>query len=285
MLVECTKNDFEKYMDLAYELALDPSKSGYPTYSDGIKTKAMFAERLLKAFEREDEQMLLFIHEGSVRGLIHYYWIPEDRYLQTNAFCICEATEQALSEFLAFVGERFRGYDAYLGFPAENQKAVEYLTGRGFECIEDDFNNTAFLDKCDHAPEVGGMIGIDKENFDRFRILHEQIDGDMYWNSDRIFENLDEWIVLVKESDGKPRGAVYYTDAGDGWFEIFGIDIDRERYDPELFKDLLNAAIADARRRGGKTMTFFCEKEYEEAALECGFVCVGNYRCFKARLG
>lgn len=285
MLAECTKNDFENYMDLAYELALDPSKSGYPTYSDGIKTKAMFAERLLKAFEREDEQMLLFMHEGSVRGLIHYYWIPEDRYLQTNAFCISEATEQALSEFLAFVGERFRGYDAYLGFPAENQKAVEYLSGRGFECIEDDFNNTAFLDKCDHAPEVGGMIGIDKENFDRFRILHEQIDGDMYWNSDRIFENLDEWIVLVKESDGKPRGAVYYTDAGDGWFEIFGIDIDRERYDPELFKDLLNAAIADARRRGGKTMTFFCEKEYEEAALECGFVCVGNYRCFKARLG
>ena len=60
MLLECTKNDFEKYKDFAYALALDLSKSGYPTYRDGIKTKAMFAERLLKAFDREDEQILLF---------------------------------------------------------------------------------------------------------------------------------------------------------------------------------------------------------------------------------
>ena len=58
MLLECSKKDFEEYMDFVFELALDLSKSGYPTYRDGIKTKAMFAERLLKAFDRDDEQML-----------------------------------------------------------------------------------------------------------------------------------------------------------------------------------------------------------------------------------
>ena len=191
MLLECSKNDFEKYMDLAYELALDLSKSGYPTYRDGIKTKAMFAERLLKAFDRDDEQMLLFVHEGAVQGLLHHYWIPEDHYLQTNAFCIKEATEQALSEFLSYVGERFKGYDAFLGFPAENQKAVDYLSGRGFECIEDDINNTACLDRCGHMPESSEIIQITRENYDSFRVLHDQIEGDMYWNSDRICEDLD----------------------------------------------------------------------------------------------
>ncbi|MCR5663732.1 MAG: hypothetical protein K6G17_02520 [Oscillospiraceae bacterium] len=247
----------------------------------------MFVERLLKAFDREDEQMLLFVRDGAVQGLIHYFWIPEDRYLQTNAFCIKEGTEQALSEFLSFVGERFKGCDAYLGFPAENQKAVKYLSERGFECIEDDFNNTAFLDKCDHVPENSEIVQIEKENYDLFRFLHSQIEGDMYWNSDRILKDLENWIILVKEKDGKPQGAVYYTNlskADDGWLEIFGIDMDREKQDPELFKELLHAAIADAGHRGGRVMTFFCEKEYEEAALACGFICVGNYLCYKVRL-
>lgn len=284
MILECSRTDFEKYVDFAFELALDLSKSGYPTYRDGIKTKAMFAERLLKAFDREDEQMLLFVYNGAVQGLIHYYWIPDDHYLQTNAFCINEATEQALSEFLSFVGERFNGYDVLLGFPAENQKAVDYLSGRGFECIEDDFNNTAFLDKCTPVPESNEIIQINHENYDSFRILHNQNEGDMYWNSDRIGEDLDNWIILLKETEGKPQGAVYYTDADDGWYEIFGIDIDRDQYDPELFRELLNAAIADTRRRGGRYITFFCDKEYEETTLECGFVCVGNYLCYKAHL-
>ena len=284
MLLECSKKDFEEYMDFVFELALDLSKSGYPTYRDGIKTKPMFIERLLKAFEREDEQMLLFVHGGTVQGLIHYYWIADDCYLQTNAFCINEATEQALAEFLSFVGERFKGYDVFMGFPAENQRAVNYLSEHGFECIEDDFNNTAFLDKCNNTPESREIIRIDKENYGLFRILHSQIEGDMYWNSDRIYEGLDNWIILVKESGGKPQGAVYYMNADDGWYEIFGIDIDCEKYDPTLFKELLNAAIADIRRRGGRFMTFFCEKEYEEAAIECGFICIGNYLCYKAHL-
>lgn len=41
-------------------------------------------------------------------------------------------------------------------------------------------------------------------------------------------------------------------------------------------------------RRAERTrnrMTFFCEKEYEEIAQECGFHCVGNSRCFQARTG
>ena len=62
MLLECSRNDFEKYTDFAFELALDPSKSGYPTYRDGIKTKAMFVERLLKAFD--PCLQLLRIHAG-----------------------------------------------------------------------------------------------------------------------------------------------------------------------------------------------------------------------------
>ena len=52
----------------------------------------------------------------------------------------------------------------------------------------------------------------------------------MYWNCKRIYDDLDNWVVFIKEKDGKPQGAIYYVDAANGWFEIFGIDIDRGIY-------------------------------------------------------
>ncbi len=51
MLRLCEKDEFDQYIDLAYELALDLTRSGYPTYCDGIKTKKMFVERLTSGAE------------------------------------------------------------------------------------------------------------------------------------------------------------------------------------------------------------------------------------------
>ena len=70
MLRLCSKEEFDQYVDFAYDLALDVTKSGYPTYCDGAKTKEMFIERSLKAFDRETEQMLLFELEGEVQGTV-----------------------------------------------------------------------------------------------------------------------------------------------------------------------------------------------------------------------
>ena len=284
MLRSCSKNEFDQYTDFIYELATDLTKSGYPTYCDGIKTKVKFVERSLKAFERDTEHMLLFVYEGEVQGMIHYFWIPEDHYLQTICFNISKAMEQALSEFLAYVGERFKGYDVFLRFPAENKSAVSFLAEQGFECIENDYNNTVFLDKLDEIPENSDLVRIENGNYEKFESLHSQTEG--YWNSERILADLDNWIILVKEKDGEPQGAVYYRALAlvDGWFEIYGIDMDHEDHDPELFKELLNAALLDAKRRNGRFMTFFCDEEYEKATMECGFMCVGNNLCYEAHL-
>ncbi len=283
MLRSCSEKEFENYIDLMYGLALDLTKSGYPTYCDGIKTKADFAERSHQAFERDTEQILLFEQEGAVRGMIHYFLIPEDHYLQTICFNIDNAMEQAISEFLAYVGERFQGYGALFTFPAENSLAVNYLAEHGFECIEDDYNNTAFFDKFDEIQGNSDLIRIEKQNFEKFESLHCQTEG--YWNSERILADLDNWIILVKEKDGKPQGAVYYSRIGDGWFEIYGIDMKKEANHAELFKELLTAALFDAKHKKGRFMTFFCEKECEKIAMECGFICIGNTLCYKIRLG
>ena len=42
MLRVCHEKEFCQYADLAYELAIDKTRSAYPSYSDGIKTGHVF---------------------------------------------------------------------------------------------------------------------------------------------------------------------------------------------------------------------------------------------------
>lgn len=81
--------------------------------------------------------------------------------------------------------------------------------------------------------KVQSMVRINKDNYEYFRPLHDQIDGDMYWNSDRIYNDIDNWVIFVNFKDNEPAGAVYYTDIKDGWFEIFGIDLKNGVNNPE----------------------------------------------------
>ncbi len=53
MLMKATAEDIKKYGEWAYSLALNPIKSGYPTYGDGIKTKADFLDAAKRAVAGE----------------------------------------------------------------------------------------------------------------------------------------------------------------------------------------------------------------------------------------
>ena len=284
MLKECTERDVDLYADFAYELAMDLKKSAYPTYCDGMKTKEMFIKQLRDAYEDEYEENLLFEYEGKIEGIIQYYWIPEEKYIQTEVFNINKATKQAIAEFLEYVGERLKGYDLYLGFPRENEAAIDCFEELKFRCIESDYDNIAFVDKLGDIKKSTGVIRINKDNFESFRVLHSQNEEDMYWTSDRILEDLDNWNIFVKEKNETSKGAIFYTGSAESGFEIFGTDMNNNEYDEDLFKDLLYAVLADVKAKGGRFIGFFSDEEAEKATLECGFVLVGEYRCYKAHL-
>ena len=284
MLRKCTEQEYKEYADFAYGLALDQSKSGYPTYCDGIKTKEMFMERTQRAFSDDTECLLLFEYEGVVEGWIHYYYFPEDRYLSTESFNISCHTQQALQEFLELVQEKFKGYELYLGYSKENTEAIDFLSTHGFECIEEDYNNTAFLDKYEPVKISDSVVRVTKENYKYFRALHNNIEGDMYWDSDRIYEDIDNWIIFADIRDNQAAGCVYFMAADNGWFEIFGIDMKDNTFDSDVFQKLLEKALNAAKELGGKYMTFFCDEDGEDIVTHLGFKCVGKYVCYKKNL-
>ncbi len=281
MLTPLKREDFDRYIDFIYALAMDPARSGYPTYTDGIKTRADFVERSLRAFERENEDILLYERDGRAAGWIHYYYLAEDKYLDTCSFCIAEGMDDAIGEFTAFAREHFSGYELYLGFPGENTQAIAALEAGGFTCIERDFNDVFDLERWEPRWPDPDVVPVTRENFHLFRALHAQDEG-MYWNSDRLLADMDEWRLLLYEPHGVPAGALQARkDSKMG--EIFALFF-ASGYDAKAYRALVTAALNGAKADGSESMTFFNDSESQPDALAMGFRCVGEYVCYKTSL-
>ena len=274
MLRRLEKQDFDRYVEFAYNLATDMTKSGYPTYADGIKTKEDFLARALGAFSNDNEEILLFEQNGKVAGWIHYYHLPDDRYLDTCAFCVDGGMKEALSEFISFARRRFPGSELYLGFPKENSEAVATLDAYGFERIEESYNNVLNFDLYTPQPVSAEIIPVTRNNFRLFSDIHSQHDEDMYWTSERILAAIDRWRIFVCLRSGKTVGAIYYSESKPV-SEIFGVDFPDNVYDSEVYRALLTAALNNGKNRGTKHMVFFNAEQSQPDALACGFRCVG----------
>lgn len=284
MLRRCKEEEFSQFGDLAYELATDKTRSGYPCYSDEIKTKEMFLKRTKKAFSKNNEEILLFEYDGIIEGLIHYYWLADDKYLSTASFNIAEHFYEALKEFCDLMKERFPGYELYLGFSKTNTKATAYLKEHDFRLIDNANHNIAFLNELKDQRSKSDVIRINKDNYDLFRKLHREREGDMYYNSDRIYDDLDNWVILVKLKDDKAIASLYYILDDEGYDEIFGFDFKDGSYDPGVHLELLLKALKTAKESGAKYMIYFCEEKEQASVTKCGFKFIDQYVCYKREL-
>lgn len=271
MLVKAQREDIERHMDFIYALALDQTRSGYPLFSDGISTKEQFAAHVWKSFENSDHDILLFMIDGAVEGWIQFFYIEQDRYLQTNGFFMNRNTEQALAEFMEYAGVHFAGYDFYLGFPKKNACAIAFLQSRGFTLSEEAYHDIFVFDGSAIQSEATGLVKVTESNFTEFRKIH-QTDSDTYWNSERIYATLSEWMIYLLYRDGM---AVGYICARDG--EIYSVGYRDHLFDQCTYKALVTAILRDLKAAGYRHMTFFNDEESQSAALEIGFSCVGEY--------
>lgn len=271
MLVKAAKEDIEQYMDFAYSLAMDQTKSGYPLWSDGISTKEEFVDHVWKSYRNDDRDILLFILDGVVEGWIQFFYIERDRYLQANGFLINRNTEQALTEFLEYACAHFAGYELYLGFPKRNAHAITFLQKTGCRLIEESYHDVFIFDGSAIQAETDGIVRVTESNFSEFRKIH-RTDPDTYWSSDRIHSTLKEWLIYLLYREDM---AIGYICAKDG--EIFCLGYRDDIFDKSAYKALITVILRDLQATGYRNMTFFNDEESQSAALKLGFTCVGEY--------
>ena len=270
MLIRATKSDIEKYMDFAYSLAIDQTLSGYPLFSDGISTKAQFIEHIWRGFEGKDSDILLFVSDEKVNGLIQYFYMEQDRYLQIDGFYISGDPERAITEFIEYARKNFAGYSLYFGFPKKNARAINALQNSGCELVEEAYHNIFILENFVAQSELAGVVKVTESNFSEFRKIHKT-DEYTYWTSDRIYETLSDWSIYLLYRDETTEG---YICARNG--EIFDLGY-RDKFDGDTYKALVSAILNELKAQGRKYLIFFNEEESQKAALEIGFQCVAEY--------
>lgn len=277
--------EFDSCIGLAYELALDPARSGYHVYYDGMKTKQDFINRARKALERPGEDVLLFEEDGEAEGLIAFEHPEEEHYLHTFIFSIRRDTGTALAEFVDYCRERWPGFLLDLGFPAENGEATGWLEGRGIPCNERSWNFLLDLDQYEPLPDPDQVKRITAENFEEFAAVHRQIQEDMFWNCERVRAALNRWAIFVT-GEGEAAGEVLMTLDGKPHEEIFALGFADGQSHDGAFRALLTAALNLLKAHGTKWLTFFVDEGCPEGAVlkGLGFRLVGTFVCHRLAL-
>lgn len=275
-----TANEFEEYSERAYVLALDPSRSSFPSYADGIKTKEDFLAIAKRGFESENEEIYIFEHGGEMRGWIHFYVMKEDKHISLEAFETDGFEKEQFAEFAALLKEKYAGYEVTAGFPSQNERAVSATIENGFEIIEESAVNILFFSNYEPQPESGRVEPLTKNNLAVFAKLHDKVE--MYWNTKRLTEAYfdgDKWRIYLTEKNGK-AAAIYFVFAGN-IAEIFGLDFS-EGFDGTTAEELLTAALNETKKNvSAKAMYWFTEDEREtELAKRFGAEKFTDYKAF-----
>ncbi len=283
MLIPLQEKDFDKYVDFAYELALDPARTFYPVFFDGIKTKADFIAKARRTFTRPTEEILLYQEDGAVEGWLYYFYLPEDRYLQLASSCVRRNMAQALEELSGYLAQRYPGCDWLVGFPAENREAEAWAKGAGFRQFDDAQNYSFFFDRYDPGPDDPSVERITEENFEKFQRVHRTIEADMFWNCQRVREKLSDWTIFVAEEDGVAgeiiAKEIIASGSGGSTYEIFAMCCEDGQHHEDLYRRLLTRFLNEGKRQSAKDLTFFVgtDDEMNRIMPELGFHHVGRY--------
>lgn len=282
MLIKLQRQDFEKYVDFAYELSLNKTKCSFPAYFDGVKKKQDFIDSALKTFDSKTDEILLYKYENKVYGWIHYYVLKDDNYIGIHVFSIEKNIRAALREFEEFCRENFAGMTLYAGFPAENKGAVKYFEENGYGLLETSFPFIFHFDNFKPTDTDKCVKRINNHNFCEFEKLHAAVEEDMYWNSKRILNTLESWAIYLFD-DGNKTAALYCNVMGD-LPEIFGVDFENGAFDENAFLTLMRACLNGISESGKKHLYYFAEEIETQVLSELSFKNIGTYNCFTKTL-
>lgn len=269
MLTPMTDEEMSLSLDSFWPAALDLRRSGYPTYTDGVKTRADWEKHISCAARDAWGEVLLYRHDEAPAGLATVELV-DDEYLSLPV-CVClDYQQEMLEELLEYLTARYPGRTLWLGFAPENTQRLAFARDHHFELLDDLVNWNAQGWPSGPMPE--GVRSITEESYEDFRCLWT--DEAIYWNAERIRDALDKWLLFVTDS-----AAVACMDVG-VMLEVFGFAY-REDADPLQMRGLLEACLNAA---GKRPLTYFASREESDMMEELGFRRISGYVCYQKTL-
>ncbi len=263
----------------------DPANRSCPLYRSLDEVKKEFLSRAQGAHSG----LYGYCHADRLVGVLCYFALPKDNYLQTVAFLAAEDHASVFAAFLAHLRENFTGYEALIGITAENTQAAGALLASCYALAE--ASTDMRLNRSGFA--FGGQPGctierIGKARFHEYAHFHDKHFQNIYWNSGRLYDKADAWYIFAVREGEQIVGGLFLT-AGPGMAEIFGMaaeSLPESCGSTGFLSAALNAVFCD--REDVHEVVFLVDLKDEmlrAAAVKAGFEVIGHYRCYAAKIG
>ena len=203
-----------------------------------------------------------------VNNKIEIYITEESRYLQVN-----NITEGHMAGFIKYAAENFSGYTVDFCFKNGAIVPRDALSIIGAGILDGDADEMWLFDR-GATFKADNVIGINEKNFGEFAKCYDKKYPGMYWNSERISQQMSDWAIFA--SYNKEELAGYITMWKSGRAEIYCL----EAQNPEEAQALLSSAIA-ATDLDILFMIGQADEQTRLAAESLGFVKKGEYCSFR----
>ena len=270
-VVKAKINDIDRAVDLAFSMQGNIVTRCRSLLLDA--SREQIYEIFMRYIERDEHEVLLVEKDGKLEGLTPIYWMEEDLYVSYAQGPYGYDYEAVANCLYDYVAENFKGYKFYVNTASEHTESIKFYENKDFQKIEE-----AVMLKLENFSSDYSNEFVQELNENNSRNLYDwierHIDEDTYWNSKRISENLDRFIILGYFEKGIKghiigRGSVNYSEI----IAFSGDEIIKE----ELFKSFISKAY----KRNVKLIDLYTEDDYEESlGTKYGFKLYDNNNCF-----
>lgn len=287
MIKNIDEEHINSAVEFSWKLYEHPENSSYPL--NVIREE--FKNNFEKSLSSDTDILLGYYKDNKLIGVLHFYIIKEDKYLQTTGvFIKDDYYNDVMDDFIKKLKEDYPGYRALLGFPKENKNANNYLSSKSYKCLDSDTDMRLNPSDFKPANKTCNIIKITEETFDEYSKFHDKYFDGAYWTSSKVKESFNMWNIFCYKIENNIEGGLFMRKyEKDNSIEIMGLDFSKEYNTKENIASIVSYALKYCFKNlvpVSQAIFFIEDKDTEqmEAAKELGFKYFSSYRCYEIML-
>lgn len=282
MVIEAKIENIKEVVDFSWELACCKDRCNFPKF----KSYEDMYNSFLKSIQN-GKRLLVCYENGKIVGTLNLLAINEHKFIQAEGGIFTKKDFDFIAtQFIDYLSDNYTGYEFYSGYPKEHKDAINFFNKINAKLIDASF--TMELKKEDFIRNFndGEVDFLEVDKYDEYAVFHDKHNHNIYWNSERIFENIDIWQIYTIIKNQNIIGSIFIK-VKNKFCEVFGISIDKEYEKQGLELKLLSASMNHILEKDLEEILYFID-EYEDdklqAALSIGFKQIDTYRSYKISL-
>ncbi len=277
-----TEDTIDAAIQFSFDICLEATARSYPLFDSIEKLKSEYK----RCINKKNRELLGCYSDNKLVGVLCFYYLPEDNYLQTTALYAEKGNPHVIALFLSYIESHYKHCDIIIGIEPTYEIAMSTLSQFAYQLVDNSIDFRLNMDEkmSINFPISESVKKIDASNFDQYLRFHkDNIDANAgYWTADRISEHKDKWDIYVIYENEMIVSAIYCTTHSNKLSEVFGAFSSSETQ----MEIMLEYAAIDLKNKYPALPCFMMMVDINDinsinAAIKAGFKQENRYCCWK----